>query len=544
MWALELSSPQQNFISKAQPIPLSSSLMPIAHRVTQSRCSDFGKAMAPTCYGFIPMMPRMFSNTTGYNNNASGRNALFSNTTGHHNIATGMEALYYNSTGGSNIATGNNALYSNTTGNANIATGNNALYSNSGSSNIATGNNALYFNTTGNVNIAVGDQALYFNTTGYDNIAIGTNALLFNSTASGNVAIGRSALISQSYSNGGVIWNTGNVAVGYAALYSNQPTSTSNGINNTAIGNSSLVNNLTGASNSGNATNALYSNTIGTENTATGYKALYSNTSGWNNTGIGSSALYYSNTGYNNTAIGSNALEYNNTGDDNTAIGNFALYFNTTGSGNTAIGDNALHNNVGGYNNIGIGYACGTHPNAPNIYNTIGIGNDDYLNGVSNQVIIGNSSTVFIGGKVNWGLVSDARIKNTIMEDVKGLDFILRLRPVTYHISNKAITTITGNKETPDFPGKYDGEKIKNSGFIAQEVEQAAKAAGFDFSGIYIPKKSTELYGLRYAEFVVPLVKAVQELSQQTIAQKKTIEQQQLQYEILLDRIEALEKKN
>ena len=88
------------------------------------------------------------------------------------------------------------------------------------------------------------------------------------------------------------------------------------------------------------------------------------------------------------------------------------------------------------------------------------------------------------------------------------------------------MTTITGNKETPDFPEKNDIEKIKFSGFIAQEVEQAAKDAGYDFSGIVIPKKiSTELYALRYAEFVVPLVKAMQEQQKIIEDMKKEIEE-------------------
>ena len=51
------------------------------------------------------------------------------------------------------------------------------------------------------------------------------------------------------------------------------------------------------------------------------------------------------------------------------------------------------------------------------------------------------------------------------------------------------------------------------TGFIAQEVEAAAKKLGFDFSGVDAPKNENDYYGLRYAEFVVPLVKAVQELS-------------------------------
>ena len=51
------------------------------------------------------------------------------------------------------------------------------------------------------------------------------------------------------------------------------------------------------------------------------------------------------------------------------------------------------------------------------------------------------------------------------------------------------------------------------TGFIAQDVEKAAKELNYDFSGVDAAKNSKDLYGLRYSEFVVPLVKAVQELS-------------------------------
>ena len=55
--------------------------------------------------------------------------------------------------------------------------------------------------------------------------------------------------------------------------------------------------------------------------------------------------------------------------------------------------------------------------------------------------------------------------------------------------------------------------KIIHTGFIAQEVEQAAGKLHYEFSGVDKPKNNNDLYGLRYADFVVPLVKAVQELS-------------------------------
>lgn len=53
------------------------------------------------------------------------------------------------------------------------------------------------------------------------------------------------------------------------------------------------------------------------------------------------------------------------------------------------------------------------------------------------------------------------------------------------------------------------------SGFVAQEVEKAAQRLGYDFSGVDAPKNEKDVYALRYSDFVVPLVKAVQEQQQQ-----------------------------
>jgi hypothetical protein len=66
-------------------------------------------------------------------------------------------------------------------------------------------------------------------------------------------------------------------------------------------------------------------------------------------------------------------------------------------------------------------------------------------------------------------------------------------------------------------------------------VEKAAQDAGYDFSGIDKPVEGG-LYSLRYSDFVVPLVKAVQE-------QQVIIDNQQKQIEELMKRIEILENK-
>ena len=62
------------------------------------------------------------------------------------------------------------------------------------------------------------------------------------------------------------------------------------------------------------------------------------------------------------------------------------------------------------------------------------------------------------------------------------------------------------------------------TGFIAQEVEEAARNAAFSFSGVDKPRNQLGVYGLRYAEFVVPLVKAVQEQQAIIEMQQKTID--------------------
>jgi trimeric autotransporter adhesin len=79
-----------------------------------------------------------------------------------------------------------------------------------------------------------------------------------------------------------------------------------------------------------------------------------------------------------------------------------------------------------------------------------------------------------------------------------------------------------------------DKEKILLTGFVAQEVEQAAAATGFDFSGVDKPKNDSGLYALRYAEFVVPLVKAMQEQQQLITDLQKKVQSLQDQADVTI----------
>ena len=284
--------------------------------------------------------------------------------------------------------------------------------------NSAFGYQALYFNTTGDNNTAIGRRTLYYNTSGYDNTAIGTDALAFNTTGYENTSIGYQSLFANTS-------GYDNTAIGFLALSSNTL-----GYNNVANGGWALFSNTTGTSNTAIGLQALYSNTTGFRNTANGYQSLYSNTTGSYNTTIGLQALYSNTTGSRNTANGRSALYFNTTGDYNTAIGEWALYKNTTQDNNTAVGFSA-----GDYytssNSTFLGYSA--YPNANGYSNVTGLGNSA-RNTASNQVRVGNSNVTSIGGYAGWTNLSDGRYKTSIQENVRGLDFIMKLRPITYQL--------------------------------------------------------------------------------------------------------------
>lgn len=293
-----------------------------------------------------------------------------------------------------------------------------------------------------------------------------------------------------------------NTAGGYSALYSN-----TTGSNNTAIGNYALTTNTTGGSNTSTGTFALYQNTTGGSNAAFGFNALYSNTIANYNSAFGAYALR------NATTVGGN----------NTAVGSFALDANTTGSQNTAVGYEAGESNQTGYNNTSVGAVAG-YTNSTD--NSMCLG---YLSGntfgTSNSVTCGNSSISFMVAQVQWSSFSDRRIKDNIKENVPGLAFINKLKPVTYNLNIHREDEMLnkGKKPLNDWRGRYDIEKKLMTGFVAQDVEQAAAEMGYEFSGIHKPETADGLYSITYSEFVVPLVKAVQELSKINDAQKNAI---------------------
>lgn len=356
--------------------------------------------------------------------------------------AVGSGALFYNSTGSYNTATGRAAMYFNSVGSQNTANGYAALYSNKADSNTALGAQALFKNTSGKANAASGACALYSNDWGYHNTATGSSALFTNDYGNDNTATGYRALFHNT-------WGPENTAVGSQALYSN--------INNDG-------------------------------STAVGYQTLYANT-GFRNTAIGDEALFKNTIGYDNTVAGYHAMWNNTTGSKNTAIGYLAFDGNDQGSYNTAIGYGSGDGPVPFTNNSNctfLGYSSGTSVTT-DLNNSTALGNACEVDG-DNQVRIGNDAVSSIGGWTDWTNISDARVKKNIKLNVPGLAFINMLKPVSYNYDLEAAHKIIWSNGTKDKNEKSDlvmsgneaasliaKEEITYSGFLAQDVEEAAK---------------------------------------------------------------------
>jgi hypothetical protein len=456
-------------------------------------------------------------NTTGNFNTVIGVDAMVDNISGNYNTAIGSQSLILNTTGSGNTAMGLLSLASNTIGNYNTAIGSQSLILNTtGSRNTAMGLLSLTNNTIGNENIAVGYYSLANNTTGNQNTSIGQSSLVSNNDGDFNVGIGLETLLSNVSGNN-------NTAIGYKSLNSNLVSE------NTAIGSMAMYANTIGTSNSAVGVNSMYSNTSGYSNTSIGYSSLYNNITGDRNTSIGDSALYNNTWGNHNTAVGSFSLFSNIGGFGNTATGYNALYLNTSGSSNVAFGDGALYSNTSGSYNTSIGsatmsWSTGSHNTA------IGSSAGQLLTTGTNNTFIGNSarpSAESVNNEITLGnlaitslrcqvtsitSLSDMRDKTDILNLTEGIDFIKKLRPVSF----------TWNTRDKAKVG------IKSAGFIAQELLALQKASPIGLNLDLVSESNPDKLEARYGNMLPIMVKAMQD--QQTI-----IEQQK-------DRLDALEK--
>ena len=312
------------------------------------------------------------------------------------------------------------------------------------------------------------------------------------------------------------------------------------------------LHNLSGSGNTAIGANALGFNSIGSYNTAIGANALGFNSIGSHNIAVGSGAHIWNHSSSHNTVIGNHAFSQNQSGSHNTVIGNSALADNLAGSRNTAIGANT---------SVGIGVPGGDAFTRGAVVNVTVIGYGARAT-APNQVRIGNSNVSSIGGQVAWSNLSDGRAKRNIRAEVPGLEFINLLQPVVYNVNLDVVDELMGIDRAEnerimlaEFEMLSGASELSNeertalaeqqqiqselleqeraareirqnqlqTGFVAQDVRRVAESIGFDFSGVDVDEMG--IYGLRYAEFVVPLVRAVQELSRQNEQMQTEIEQ-------------------
>lgn len=336
--------------------------------------------------------------------------------------------------------------------------------------NTAIGASSLSFNTTGDYNTAVGGVALYENISGQNNVAIGVNSLRNNVSGSGLTAVGYGAL----QDCDGCVDST---AIGFDAL-----------------------NNLS----------------VGDFNTAVGYNALTALTSGSANSAFGSAAGDSITTGTDNNLFGYQAGESITTGSLNHLFGTYAGDAITTGAQNTSFGGSAGGSITTGNNNIAIGYIAG------------GGSSPFKITTESNRIVLGNNSTTNAYIKVAWTVTSDSRDKTDIQPSNYGLNYITRLRPVTFRWDERS-KYITQNEagETISLPkdGSLKSQNI-SLGFLAQEIAATEQELGVA-NDIVADTEQPDNLKIKETALIPILVKAIQE--------------QQSQIESLTNRVTALE---
>jgi hypothetical protein len=147
-------------------------------------------------------------------------------------------------------------------------------------------------------------------------------------------------------------------------------------------------------------------------------------------------------------------------------------------------------------------------------------------------------TTVYaVTGTIN---TSDIREKTDITPTNLGLQFIKKLNPVSYKwkVGENRIDSSGNIIPRPGMRTFY--------GLLAQEVKQTVDELGTgDFGGWILgdvndPESSQ---GLRYTEFICPLIKAVQEQQETIESQKSIIESLQKQLQTFEQRLSALETK-
>jgi len=323
----------------------------------------------------------------------------------------------------------------------------------------------------------------------------------------------------------------------------------SNALLNTAFGSGSLRNNTTGCGcNTGIGFFTLYNNTTGIKNTAIGAFSVDVSDTGTNSyrTGLGNSTSGRSD---GTTSIGSGAGAgggYSGYHENNIAISFesgkraetnsitvgfragyytsnniIAIGYDTQGSfggpGNAdckiLIGNRAGRISVGACS-IAIGWSAGYSMGGA--FNNILVGhNATQQNGYGNndQTVLGTKyNNVYNCVYAGWTDVSDCRDKTNVQPlNNLGLNFLRKLNPVKYKwdLRQKYAGKCGYEYGIKDGTLKQDQTEY---GFLAQEIEFAAKSLGENFDAI-THDTFIDQYSLNYLNLLASLTKALQEIN-------------------------------
>lgn len=490
--------------------------------------------------------------TTGIGNSALGFHAGWFNSTGSNNVFLGRLAGGATTTGSNNVFLGNEAGIATTTGDNNVFLGNEAGKAETGSNKLYISNSAttpttslIYGDFTSspkilrtNSQFQIGDPA----TTGYVfPTTRGTNGQTLTTNATGVVSWTSAATPTSWDITGNTIASAANfigtindfdVRFRRFNLLAGIIGST-----NTGFGVGALSNGFSAPRNTAIGVNAFFNsfNLGSTDNVAVGWSALDATSSFVcsQNVAVGANALGSagsgSNVSNNNVAIGHNSSQGLQSGNDNVSVGQGSLNNAVVVNNCTAIGKNALFSTTAS-DNTALGHLAGNAITTGTNNTAIGFNAQVPVATASNQIQIGDANITYAGCKVGWALSSDKRFKSNIENSKLGLDFIKKLRPVSYFRNN-------------------DDKKKTEYGFIAQELEVELKKAGDKNNGI-ISKDDAGMYAVRYNDFTSITVKAIQE-QQEIIEQLKNTNSELLKTNAellksnlaILKRLEKLEKK-
>jgi hypothetical protein len=181
-----------------------------------------------------------------------------------------------------------------------------------------------------------------------------------------------------------------------------------------------------------------------------------------------------------------------------------------------------------------------TRPNGPSVERMRITNGGNTQPGTDNAYSLGASGIRWSAVWAATGTIqtSDEREKKDIVDSDLGLDFINKLRPVSFKwkvgqnvVTSETIINENGEEESKQVITPREGIRT-HYGLIAQEVETLLD--GKDFGG-FIHDTETDIKGLRYDQFVPLLIKSIQEQNQLIQEQKQLITNME-------SRLKALEK--